>query len=115
MDVKVRNSGTKNSGTILSADVAGTESESKSKVSSSPKPSASVSAVGVNVSDKAKENAAARQKAFDIAKNTDPIRHDRVADLKAQIAAGTYQSDPEKIAHGMLREAIKDRVSSQET
>jgi len=113
MDVKVRNNGLKNSSSILNSEISGTESESK--VSKSANASSNMNAVGVNVSDKAKENAAARQKAFDIAKNTDPVRHDRVAELKAQIAAGTYQADPEKIAHGMLREAIKDRVSSQET
>jgi flagellar biosynthesis anti-sigma factor FlgM len=114
MDVKVRNSGTKNSGSILTSDLSGAESESKVSSAKSGS-SGAVSAVGVSVSDKAKETAAARQKAFDIAKNTDPVRHDRVAELKAQIAAGTYQADPEKIAHGMLREAIKDRVSSQES
>lgn len=67
--------------------------------------------VGVNVSDRARDISAAKQKAFEIAKNTDPVRAERVAELKAKILSGSYQVDAEKIAHGMLREAAKDELS----
>jgi len=67
--------------------------------------------VGVSVSDRAREIAAAKQKAFDIAKNTDPVRHDKVAELKAKILSGEYKVDAEKVAHGMLREAVKDELA----
>jgi negative regulator of flagellin synthesis FlgM len=66
---------------------------------------------GVSISADAKERAEAQKKAFDIAKSTPDIREDRVADIKARIAAGTYQIDSGNIADGMLREAVKDHLA----
>ena len=65
----------------------------------------------VDVSSEAREMAASRQKALDIARNTPDVREDRVAEIKAQIAAGTYKVDSGKIADGMLREAVKERLA----
>jgi len=65
----------------------------------------------VKISDSAKDRSAAITKATEIAKNTPDIREDRVAALKAQIDGGTYQIDSGKIADGMMREAVKDRLA----
>jgi negative regulator of flagellin synthesis FlgM len=69
---------------------------------------------GVSISPEAKERAEAQKKAFDIAKSTPDIREDRVADIKARIAAGTYQVDSGQIADGMLREAVKEHLADLE-
>ncbi|MEZ4741294.1 MAG: flagellar biosynthesis anti-sigma factor FlgM [Bdellovibrionota bacterium] len=66
----------------------------------------------VAVSARAQETKALHKKAFDIAKNTPPVRAERVAELKAQIQDGTYKIDSGKIADGMLREAIKEKLST---
>lgn len=66
----------------------------------------------VNISTAAKERADATAKALDIARNTPDVREDRVAEIKAQIAAGSYKIDSGKIADGMLREAIKDHLAT---
>ncbi len=82
--------------------------------SRSEKSAGSSAGYNVNVSTQAKELAEARGKAFNIAKNTDPVREDRVADIKKRIADGTYQVDSGQIADGMLREAVKDRLAERE-
>lgn len=66
----------------------------------------------VQISPEAVDRAEARRKAMNAAKQTSPIREDRVADLKKRIADGTYKLDSGKIADGMLTEAIKDHVAS---
>ncbi len=66
----------------------------------------------VNLSPEAKRNMEMRAKALEIARNTPDIREDKVADIKAAIANGTYKVDPGKVADGMLREAIKDKIAS---
>jgi negative regulator of flagellin synthesis FlgM len=68
----------------------------------------------VAVSSEAQELTAAHAKAFDIAKNTSPIRADKVASLKAQIQAGTYNVDSGNIADGILREAIREKLATSE-
>jgi flagellar biosynthesis anti-sigma factor FlgM len=67
----------------------------------------------VAVSSEAQELKAARQKAFDIAKSTSPVREDRVAELKAKIKNGTYQIDSGNIADGILREAIREKLATE--
>lgn len=67
---------------------------------------------GLDVSQKAREIAQARAKAVDIARNTPDVREDRVAELKKKIQDGTYQVEPEKIADGMMREALRDQVAT---
>ncbi len=71
---------------------------------------------GINValSPKARELADARKKAFDIAKGTPDVREDRVAELKRQIQAGTYQVDPGKIADGIAREALLEYLAESD-
>ena len=74
-------------------------------------PRANEQGVNVELSPQARQMADARKKAADIARSTPDVREDRVAALKAQIAAGTYKPDSGKIADGILREAILDRLS----
>lgn len=71
-------------------------------------------ASNVQISSDAKGRAEAFQKALDIARDTPDVREDRVAALKKQIQEGTYQVDSGKIADGMLREAIKDKLAENE-
>ena len=65
----------------------------------------------VQLSPQAREMAGARAKAQKIAQDTSPIREDRVQELKQIIERGEYKVDSEKIADGMLKEAIRDRVA----
>lgn len=65
----------------------------------------------VNLSDKAQQMLDAKNKALDIARSTPPIREDRIAAIKAQIADGSYQADSGKIADGIMVEAIKDAIA----
>ena len=65
----------------------------------------------VSLSGKAHEILEARQKAMQIAKDTSPIREDRVAEFREMIKNGTYKINAENIADGMLKEAIKDELS----
>jgi negative regulator of flagellin synthesis FlgM len=66
----------------------------------------------VSLSDKSREIANLRAKALEIARQTPDIRNDRVEAIKKQIAEGTYQIDSGKIADGMLREAILDKLAT---
>lgn len=70
--------------------------------------------VGVNVSPRAREIAESHKKAFEIAKSTPAVREDRVAELKRQIQAGTYNPDPARIADGIAREALFEYLASPE-
>ena len=69
--------------------------------------------VNVNLSEAAKQRSEQFKTAFDIAKNTSPIREDRVAEIRAKIENGTYAIDAGKIADGMLMEAAKDEISTK--
>jgi negative regulator of flagellin synthesis FlgM len=66
----------------------------------------------VAVSSEAQLLKASHQKAFDIAKNTSSMRTEKMAEIKAKIKDGSYKIDSGKIADGMLREAIKDELST---
>lgn len=66
----------------------------------------------VNLSKKAKDVAAAREKAMGIAMATNPVREDRVKEIQAKIKNGTYQVDSGKIADGMMIEAIRDKLAN---
>lgn len=65
----------------------------------------------VELSNKAKELNASYDKAFEIAKNTSPIREEKVAELKKKIANGQYSIDSGKIADGIIREAVKEHLA----
>ncbi len=66
----------------------------------------------VALSPQAREMADAREKAMQIAKATSPVREDRVAELKQKIQNGTYQIDSDKIADGIMREAVLDQLAN---
>lgn len=68
----------------------------------------------VNLSPEAKDKQLAHAKALDIARKTPEIREDKVAALKKQIEAGTYKPSSDKIADGMMREAIMEHLSLNE-
>jgi negative regulator of flagellin synthesis FlgM len=65
----------------------------------------------VALSDQSKEVAAGREKALKIAKGTPDIREDKVAEYKKLLADGKYKIDSGKIADGILREAIRDKLA----
>lgn len=56
----------------------------------------------VAISERAKE----LQAAFQAVKQMDDVDHDKVARIKAQIKAGTYKVDAEKIAGKMIEESL---------
>lgn len=66
----------------------------------------------VQLSPQSKALSTARQKAVDIAQSTSDIRQDRIDELKAKISSGEYKIDPEKIADGILKEAIRDHLAN---
>ena len=69
--------------------------------------------VGVHLSKGGKDLQAAHQKAYEIAMNTPDVREDKVEAIKKQLKEGTYKIDSGKIADGMLREAIKDKLAME--
>jgi negative regulator of flagellin synthesis FlgM len=69
--------------------------------------------VNVNLSNEAMERAQAHRKAQDIALKTSPIREDRVQELKNRIQSGNYKIEPDKIADGMMREAVRDELAKR--
>ncbi|MFK7873924.1 MAG: flagellar biosynthesis anti-sigma factor FlgM [Oligoflexales bacterium] len=69
--------------------------------------------VGVQLSNGARELQAAHQKAYDIAMATPDVREYKIASLKEKIKNGTYKVDAGKVADGMLREAIKDKIAAE--
>ena len=73
---------------------------------------ASADSVNVSLSSEAKDLAEAKNKALNIAMNAPDIREDRVAELKRKISSGEYQIDSEKIADGMLREALREKLAA---
>lgn len=68
--------------------------------------------VDVAVSERARQAAKAREKATEIARNTPDVREDRVRELRERIQSGQYQVDANRIADGMMREAILDKLST---
>jgi negative regulator of flagellin synthesis FlgM len=56
----------------------------------------------------------ARAKALQIARNTPEVREDRVAELKRQVQNATYKVDPEKVADGIMREALFEHLSESD-
>lgn len=72
------------------------------------------SGVDVAVSPQAREMAEARAKALNIARNTPDVREDRVAELKKQIQSGNYKVNPEKIADGIMREALFEHLAESD-
>ena len=70
--------------------------------------------VDVSVSEGAKNRVAEQKRAKDLAMKAPDVREDRVEAIKAKMAAGTYQVDSDKIATGMMREAIMEHLTSDE-
>ena len=68
--------------------------------------------VSVDLSAKALEVFEARARAFEIARNTPDVNEDRVAELRAKVASGDYKIDAEKVADGLMKEAIFERLAA---
>jgi len=66
-------------------------------------------AANVQISDKAKEINLAKK----VVEETPDIRQDKVDHYKNLIANGQYKVDAEKIAGGIVAEAVKDEMSSK--
>ena len=99
------------------ADKAG-EAQKSNKTSASERAGASTNGTpgnyDVQISSQAKQRAEFRKKLFDAAKDSPEIREDRVAELKARIAEGSYKVDTGKVADAMLREAVRDHLALNE-
>ncbi len=65
----------------------------------------------VTVSDEAKRLADSRKLAFDIAKNTSPIREEKVEQLKQKILSGEYTPSASDIADGIIKDAWYDKLA----
>ncbi len=68
-------------------------------------------ATDVTISPSAKRTAEERMKAFSIAKGAPEVREDRVSDIRARIANGTYDVDAGKVADSMMREAVIEHLA----
>lgn len=68
----------------------------------------------VQISPDAAVRAAEKKKAYEIAKATPDVDEAKVKDLRERIANGTYKVDSERIADGMMKEAILDHLSQLE-
>lgn len=101
-------------GNIDLAEASKADSSKKKKSSKTNEVNKRGSDYSVSISQDVREQQAAHQKAFDIAKNTSPVRESKVADIKARIQNGTYEIDSGKIADGMLREAVKEHLAITE-
>ena len=82
------------------------------KKASKNQPITGYSGYHVNLSPESVSRSQARQKAYDIASSTSPLREERVQQLKKQISEGRYQIDPGKIADGMLKESIREHLAT---
>lgn len=68
----------------------------------------------VDISNSSRDLQVAKKKAFEIAKNTPDINQAKVDELKAKIKNGEYVIDNGKIADGILREAVREKLSTLE-
>jgi flagellar biosynthesis anti-sigma factor FlgM len=106
----------------ISSSKAGESSNTKNTknvdglLTPSPKgPASNTGAKGVEVavSDKAKLRASEQKLAKEVAMKSPEIREDKVAAIKAQIDAGTYKIDSQKIADGMMKEAVIEHLAKE--
>ena len=67
--------------------------------------------VDVNLSPRARQMAEAHRKAMEIARATPDVRADKVADLKRRVQDGSYKVEPEKVADGIMREAMIEHLA----
>lgn len=90
------------------------ESEHGASDKTKSKQSGSAEGYSVKLSPQAALRKQEQAKAFQIAKDTNPVREDKISQLKQQIENGTYKPDSGKIADGILREAIRDYLASDQ-
>ncbi len=68
----------------------------------------------LDISPASKEIRQAYEKARKIARETPDVREDKVRDIKEKIRNGYYQVDSGKVADGILKEALRDHISTSE-
>ncbi len=85
---------------------AGVNADRDNKISKQKAPSQSSSADQVDISEKART----LQKLNALATTGGEVRTERVEQLKAEIKAGTYTPDIEKVAEKLLRSTVIDKV-----
>jgi flagellar biosynthesis anti-sigma factor FlgM len=93
----------------LGASINGASAKADAKKSEAK--NASVSNYKVEISPESQDLSQIRTKVLDAAKNTSPEREERIQALKTKIQAGQYEVQPEQIADGMMREALKDHIA----
>jgi flagellar biosynthesis anti-sigma factor FlgM len=71
------------------------------------------SSYDVAISPKATNLQKQQDMAYELAKNTSPIREEKVQTLKNKISAGEYASDSNQILEGIVREAVRDQLASE--
>ncbi len=97
----------KNNKIRSSLDSISTQDTSKAKGSSILSgPDQGLKPFEVNVSAQAKELSSAKEKAFQIAKDTPPIREKKIQELRDKIASGSYRVSSEDIAEKIVQDAI---------
>ena len=85
---------------------AGVNTAKENKISRKEAPSQSGSADQVDISEKART----LQKLNQLAALDGEVRIERIEQLQAEIKAGTYAPDTEKIAEKLLRSTLIDKV-----
>ncbi len=66
----------------------------------------------VKLSPESRKVSSFQKKLFDAAKNSPDVREDKVQEYQERIRNGSYEVDAGKIADGMLREAIREKLAT---
>ena len=96
---------------VLAKKASKVSSSKAEKTGDSSMSSAVSSNYDVTVSDEAKRLADSRKLAFDIAKNTSPVREEKVEQLKQKILSGEYTPSASDIADGIIKDAWYDKLA----
>jgi len=67
----------------------------------------------VHLSPEARKLADTHKKAYSAAKKAPDIREDKVKEYRERLASGIYSYDSGKIADGILRESIRDKLAKE--
>ena len=99
------------SGNLNAAQLIGNKQGSAETKSVEKNKTSHKKSVQVKLSNQALEAQTAKQKALDIALNTPDVRMDKVEEFKAKIKNGEYKVDPELVAEGIVREALREDLA----
>ena len=96
---------------VLAKKASKVSSSKAEKTGDSSMSSAVSSNYDVTVSDEAKRLADSRKLAFEIEKNTSPVREEKVEQLKQKILSGEYTPSASDIADGIIKDAWYDKLA----